>query len=58
MFLEEYNCNRDIEFFSNNSYFVDCDEEYYNEIYMCGFIFRNNKTNMINLFLKKMRKVE
>ena len=28
MFLEKYNFNKDIEIYSNNSYYVDSDEEY------------------------------
>ena len=29
VFLEKYNFNKDIDICSNNSYYVDSDEEYY-----------------------------
>ena len=31
MFLEKYNFNKDIKIYSNSSYYVDSDEEYYDE---------------------------
>ena len=31
MFLEKYNLSEDIEIYSNNSYYVDSDEECYDE---------------------------
>ena len=31
LFLPNYNFNKDIEIYSNNSYYVDSDEEYYDE---------------------------
>ena len=31
MFLEKYYFNKDIENFSNDSYYVESDEEYYDE---------------------------
>ena len=56
VFLEKYSFDKDIEMYSNNSYFVESDEEYYNEKCIDLFIFRNNKKNAINLFLKNIRK--
>ena len=44
MFLEKYNFNKDIEIYSNNSYYVDSDEEYYDEEY-------------VDLFLETIRKM-
>ena len=48
MFLGKYDFNKDIEIYSNNSYYVDSDEGYYEKMYR--FIFRNNKKNMMNFF--------
>ena len=48
MFLGKYDFNKDIEIYSNNSYYVDSDKEYYEKMYR--FIFRNNKKNMMNFF--------
>ena len=44
VFLEKYNFNKDIEIYSNNSYYVDSDEEYYDEEY-------------VDLFLETIRKM-
>ena len=41
VFLGKYDFNKDTEIYSNNSYYVDSDEEYYEK--MCRFIFRNIK---------------
>ena len=44
MLLEKYYFNKDIEIYSNNSYYVEPDEEYYDE-------------KCIDLFLETIRKV-
>ena len=44
MLLEKYNFNKDIEVYSNNSYYADSDEEYYDE-------------KFIDLFLETIRKI-
>ena len=52
MFLEKYNFDKDLEIYSNHSYYLDLDEEYHDEK-MYRFIFRNIVKNMLNLFSKK-----
>ena len=44
VFLEKYNFNKDIEIYSNNSYYIDSDKEYYDE-------------KEIFLFLETIRKI-
>ena len=44
VFLEKYNFNKDIEIYSNNSYCIDSDKEYYDE-------------KQISLFLETIRKI-
>ena len=44
MVLEKYNFNKDIEVYSNNSYYADSDEEYYDEKFR-------------DLFLETIRKI-
>ena len=44
MFLEKCYFNKDIEIYSKNSYYVDSDEEYYDE-------------KFIDLFLETIRKI-
>ena len=44
VFLEEYDFNKDTEIYSNNSYYVDSDEEYYDE-------------ECIDLFLETLTKI-
>ena len=44
VFLEKHNSNKEIEICSDNSYWVDFDEEYYDAKY--EDFFRNNKKNM------------
>ena len=44
VFLEKYNFNKDIEIYSNNSYYIDSDKEYYDE-------------KQISLFLETIRKI-
>ena len=43
------------EIYSNNFYYVDPDEEYYDQK-LDRFIFRNSKKNMMNLLCKRIRK--
>ena len=43
MLLEKYNFNKDIEVYSNNSYYADSDEEY--------------DEKFIDLFLETIRKI-
>ena len=51
VFLEKYNFNKDKAIYSNGSYYVDFDEEYYNG--KCSFISKNNKKNMMKSFNEK-----
>ena len=44
VFLEKYIFNKDIKIYSNNSYYVDSDEEYYDK-------------KCIDLFLESIRKI-
>ena len=50
VFLEKYNLNNDIETYSNNSYYVDSDEEDYDEKCIDLFL----KKNIV--FFRKIRK--
>ena len=52
-FLEKYNLNKDAEVHSNNSLYVDFDEEYYDE--KCQGLILDNL--MMNLFFKEIRKI-
>ena len=38
MCLEKYNFNKNIDVYSNNSYHVDSDEEYYDEKWIDSFL--------------------
>ena len=53
MFLEKYNLSEDIEIYSNNSYYVDSDEECYDEKFK-DLILETRKIWIY--FLKKLRK--
>ena len=55
MILEKYYFNNDIEIYSNNSYYVESDKEYYDKKCIDLFL-ATIKKNMINLFFKKIRK--
>ena len=52
VFLEKYNFNKDIEIYSNNSYYVDSDEEYYDEEYVDLFLETIRKMRWIYFFKK------
>ena len=52
MFLEKYNFNKDIKIYSNNSYYVDSDEKYYDEKFMDLSLETTRKMQWTN-FLKK-----